>query len=353
MRLPRRRAFAAAALVGGLSLAVPLRAQDTLPERPREVARLFRDQAPLALVLRADFDQVFKDRDTLTEVWMPATVRWQEGDSARTLEVELTTRGHFRLQSGTCNFAPLRVRFPKEGRKGTVWAGQGKLKLVTHCHNSRKEHEQYVLLEHATYRLFNTITDSSFRARLAKMTYEFTGKSPKSLEKWGFFVEDDEDVAGRLGGVLDKGKGMRGEDLAPGMTDLVSVFEFMIGNTDWSFPYLHNIRLVSRRQDVLPLPYDFDWSGFVDAYYAKPDPRLGLRSNRERLYRGVCRPIAELQPALARFTARRDALLEVVRTQPDLEPGRRKDAEKYLVEFLDIAANPKASRDWFELRCRR
>ena len=136
---------------------------------------------------------------------------------------------------------------------------------------------------------------------------------------------------------------------------LVWMLEYFVGNTDWSVWALHNIVLVMRPQSSLPLavPYDFDWSGVINAPYARPDERLPIRSVRDRLYRGYCRTAEELTPVLRRFDEKKDAIYDLYRNQEGLDPKMRDDALKYYDEFYKTIDDPKAVKRTFIDDCRR
>ena len=313
---------------------------DAAPGAPRRTGPLFESDAPLRLTLTADFGAVFKSRDTLRRQPRPARLAVVEpaaaaGTSAA-IPVILTTRGHFRLKSTTCSFAPLRVAFDSGGTKGTPFAGQRALKLSTHCRSGSREYEQNVLREYLAYRVFNLITDRSFRARLAKFTYAEARDSTKGVTAWGFFVESERELGRRLGARLLEARGGRFDDFEPAQTDLMSVFQYMIGNTDFSIWALHNVRIFAPGSGAslyYPVPYDFDWSGVVSARYAFPDARLGTRTVHERVYRGPCRTAEQLAPTFAHFVAKRDSITALYRSLPDLDPRYVRETEEYFAEF--------------------
>ncbi|HEU5169771.1 MAG TPA: hypothetical protein VFU46_04495, partial [Gemmatimonadales bacterium] len=286
--------LALSALLSGPGLLLHAQAAAPDPEatgsgRP---ARLFRDDAPLVLTLAADFRAVFGSRDTLTPRRDPASLTFPGDSGPVTVPVELSTRGHFRLKSSTCQFPPLKVWLDRERVKKTPFAGQGSLKLITHCDKAPR-YEQNLLIEHGIYRAYNQVTDLSHRSRLARITYADSKDPSRTLTRYGFFLEDDDEMARRNGGAILPMVGGMLDEMDPAQMDLVAVFEYLVGNTDWSVVMIHNIRLVQieGRPSFFPVAYDFDWSGLVNAPYARPDPRLGTKTVRERVYRGACRPM--------------------------------------------------------------
>ena len=316
----------------------PGAADDSLA--PQRTGPLFDRDDVLQVTLTADFGDVFKGRDTLRPRVRRGRLTIPGDDGApRTLPVALSTRGHFRLKSTTCPFAPLRVVFDS-GAGSTPFARQRALKLTTHCRTGNRDLEQNVLREYLAYRIYNLITDRSFRARLARVTYAEARDTTKRIIAYGFFIESERDLARRLGAKILEARGGKFDDFDRAQTDLLSVFEYMIGNTDFSIWALHNIRILAAAGGYYPVPYDFDWSGLVNASYAFPDPRLNIPTVRDRLYRGPCRTPEELAPTFARFTAQRDSVFALLRALPDMESRHRKDAEQYFTEFYETISSP-------------
>ena len=323
-------------------------------ETSRRPARMFRDAAPLSVTLTGNFRELFRDRDTMTVRRDSATITFAGEAGPVTVPVLLATRGHFRLRPATCEFPPLKLFFDKATTKKTPFGGNGSLKLITHC-NKGERYEQNLLLEHGIYRAYNRLTEVSHRSRLARVTYADTRDAKRTITRYGFFLEDDGDMARRNGGRLLPMMGAGLDEMDPALLDLVTVFEYLIGNTDWSVLMIHNIRLVQIEGHpyFLPVAYDFDWSGVVNAPYARPDPKLGTRTVRERVYRGACRPMEELAPTLARVMERRDSIREAFTSLPDLDPKRLEDALRYLDEGFETIGRPKEFRHEQDRACSR
>ena len=323
----------------------PLPDATVLAQRKREAERLrlFRSEEPLEATLTADFRTVMRDRSPKSTVTYPATISFQARDgSTASMPLKIRTRGHSRRNPVTCSFAPLRLEFDKALSKGTVFDGHGPLKLGTHC---RSGAEGVILREYAIYRMFNLLTPNSFRARVAKMTYVDAATSKVVAEEAGLFVEDDDDVAKRMEGRVIELDGAIFPRLEQDSLMLMMLFEYMIGNTDFSIIAQHNVRIVLtpgvRRFTV---PYDFDYSGLVDAGYATVDKALPITDVRDRLYRGPCRTPAEWQPYLDKMKAAKPQILTLYDTVPGLTPSYRRYAKGYLEQFyrnIDRPANVK------------
>lgn len=319
----------------------------------REPERLFRDRTPLEITIRAPFPELFKDRDTLEAKPVAGVLEFKdERRGAVSVPLTLETRGHFRLRRTTCAFAPLKVRFDKEQAKGTVFASQGSIKLVTHCQNGDR-HQQNLLIEEGVYRMYNVLTPLSHRTRLARIRYVQTPDTTKVVTRYGFFIEDDEEMAKRNNGRLLMQTGGTFNQMAAGQMDLVSVFQYLIGNTDWSVFAIHNIRIIDvQGGEYQPVAYDFDFSGLVGSAYASPDQRLPIKSVKDRLYRGPCRAIEDLMPVLARFHQAKDTMYSVLTEVPGLDPKRAKEATDYLDGFFKRVRQPKDFDDAMGYACR-
>jgi hypothetical protein len=327
-----------------LKLAEPWPDADTMLQRKVEAERrpLFASHEPLVLTLKADFKAINKDRDENSTRRYPGTL--SVGGETATVPVEFGTRGHFRLRQGSCSWAPLRVHFHKKEVAGTVFEGQSSLKLVTHCRDN-DDFEQHVLREYLPYRIYDLVSPIAFRARLVKIKYVDAVAGKTLTTRYGMFIEDDSDVARRAGArSIDLPRTVF-KDLQQDSLTTMALFEYMIANTDVSIVKLHNVKLmVTEQRTIYPVPYDFDFAGLVDTPYANPDPKLGIATVRERLYRGPCRSEAEFEPVLERFRAKKADVIALYDSLPDLNPGYRKQARSYLEDFYAVIEAKRVKR---------
>lgn len=312
-----------------------------IAERKREAERrrLFRSEAPLEATLTADFRAVMRDRNPKSVVTFPGTIAFAAADgSTKSIPLRIRTRGHSRRNPVTCTFAPLRLEFDKATTKGTVFDGHGGLKLGTHC---RKGAEEVILREYAIYRMYNLLTPNSFRARVAKMTYVDAATGKQVAAEAGLFLEDDDDVAKRMEGRIIALEGAVFPRLDQDSLSLMMLFQYMIGNTDFSIIAQHNVRLVVTR-DIrrYPVPYDFDYSGLADSGYGAVSKNLPITSVRERLYRGPCRTAAEWQPHLDKVRAAKPEIFALVDSVAGLRESYRGNAKGYLEQFYKTINNP-------------
>jgi hypothetical protein len=312
---------------------------------------LFRHDAPLVLRLEIDLRTLLRDRGDERQEY-DGTLRYRTaGGDSGAIDVEVRTRGIFRLKH--CSFPPLRIDFPKTRAAGTPFAGQDKLKLVTHCRDRRSPYEQNLLKEYALYRAYQAVTDRGFRTRLAHVTYVDTARAD-TITRWAFLIESDDELARRLGVEIVEADNIHDLRIEPEAMTLVAVFQYLIGNTDWSVWQRHNIT-IARRPDgaLLAIPYDFDFAGAIAAPYATTPPQLPIRSVRERLYRGFCQSDSLTTTVAARFTATRDSVYAALRAVPDLEPGELRELLGYFDDFYRTIGDPRATRRELIQSCRR
>jgi len=134
----------------------------------------------------------------------------------------------------------------------------------------------------------------------------------------------------------------------------MSLFQYMIGNTDYSIMQLHNVIMLDDAGGIrYTVPYDFDYSGLVGAHNAVPAKGLNLPSVRERMYRGPCKAEAEIEAALKPFREKQAGLLALpgLLAAHGFEDGTRRNTEKYLGEFFDLIGRPDRVKKVFVTDC--
>ncbi len=306
------------------------------PAGARAQVPLFGSDTVLSVTLRTDLRRLMRDKDPNKILWRDATLSYAGPSGEVTVPLKLRTRGGYRLAH--CDYPPIRLRFNDSTARGTLFEKLRNPKLTTHC-RSRPEYEEITPQEYAIYRVLALVTPVSLRSRLLRVTYEDTAGAVRPVTRYALVTEDPDRLARRLGGTFRTTPGTKIGALQPSHAALLGVFQYFIGNTDWSVPGLHNIALLSIRDTTFALPFDFDWAGVINAPYARPAPILPIRSVRERIYRGFCQGPEALAPALARFEALRDTITALYRAIPGMEPGVLERTERYYDEFYRTIAD--------------
>jgi hypothetical protein len=349
LRRVRGPSVAAALLTATVLLAGGARASDD---------RLFATSEPLVLRLEAPFGAIKSTKSKAKPEYTDGVLKLQEGGAEKAFDVRLRLRGHSRKE--LCDFPPLLLNFKTSDLKGSVLEGENKLKLVTHC-KATAAFEQYLRLEYLSYRALNLLTDMSLRARPLTVTYYDTERKRELDTQPALFIEDEEGFAERKALTAVELQRIEAKQYDRDALGLVNMFEYFIGNTDWSAALgsqgsacCHNIVPYQRADGALvPVPYDFDSSGMVDTPYALPNERLKINSVRQRLYRGgSCESLADLEPRFAKFDAVKPQLLELFSTNSGLDKRNAASATSYINEFFDTRSDPKKVERAFRPGCK-
>ncbi len=326
-------------------------AQEDVLARP-----LFADDSPLELTIEGPFRRLSRDGRERPE--RAGLVRYRDAQGQEVvLDVEIRIRGKSRLE--LCSSPPLRLNFRRSQVSGTVFAGQNHLKLVTQC-KKQDSYRDYLAQEYQIYRAFNALTDRSFRVRRVSVEYLDTdARRPTSFTEPSFLIEEDWEVAERNDMQALEVESLEISDLDPRHTALLAVFQFMIGNTDWSSiravdgeDCCHNGKVISAPDmGAIVIPYDFDQSGAINIPYAQPNPVLRIGSVRQRLYRGLCATNGELEWVIQRLNEQR-AEVDGVFNSDRVSERRRNWALDYLRESYEIINDPEQRNEEIVEACR-
>lgn len=319
---------------------------NTFAQKPVDKKAFFKDTAVVNATLSMNFKKIQAEKDKVGAIF-PAMFSAKVNDTLNISDpVSLEVRGHFRR--GYCYLPPLKMIF--KTHPGTAFYSLKSLKLVSSCTNTERD-DQNLLKEYMCYKIYNLLTDKSFRVRLLNMQYVDSSGKRKPITRHAFLIEDIKQVAKRndCEDWSDKKVGNLGVDRRQ-MT-MVYIFEYMISNTDWSVPANHNIRLIHSTADStskpFTVPYDFDFSGLVNTDYSAPDERLGIESVRVRVYRGFPRTMAELNDALDVFKKQKDNMYASINHFSLFTPATKKEMINYLDEFYQTINSPTRIREIF------
>ena len=316
-------------------------------EDSRDSDPLFASHETLAVVIEAPFDVLTTKRPDEEEA--AGKFRFEAGDGTPLeLDVAVRTRGKSRRDRKICEFPPMRLNFKKSQTRGTLLDKQDKLKLVTHCKDDSPRYEQGVVTEYLAYRVLNLITDASFRVRLLRITYIYTDDD-KRIETYAILIESKEHLGERLDAEQAPVTSAAISDIRPADLNVTSIFQYLLGNTDFSpiavandEDCCHNQALLTPAEGLYySVPYDFDQTGWVNARHARPNPRFRLNSVRQRLYRGRCVNNGYLDNTLQLFRDHRDEIYALIDNQAELSPDTQRYLMKYCDGFFKIIDDPR------------
>jgi len=328
-------------------------------------SRLFSDDTPLKIVLSAPFPALVRAAKTSMNPY-PATLTVTEGaQPAQTLPIQVRARGLTRRTAGFCEFPPLQLQFGEKATlKSTVFRGQHKLKLVTYCRD-HADFEQRIMLEYLAYKLYNVITPMSYRVRPAQVTYRSNDKDA-GVSRFGYLIEDLDDVAERNHAkpLTLASHQINATQFDAHAAGRAALFEYMIGNLDWDFlagpkgaECCHNSRFIAADdkaplQGVVPIAYDFDFSGFVDSPYAGPPEGLPVTKLTQRLYRGYCVSSGEIPSVIKEFQGHRAEMMALINGDPRLEPRFKGKAARFMDGFFTLLDDPARVQKEIVQHCR-
>ncbi|MCB0522603.1 MAG: hypothetical protein H6577_03420 [Lewinellaceae bacterium] len=298
-------------------------------------------EKPIQLVIETDLS-ILLDKQHGQD-WQPTSVNFEK-TACKTLHLpgKVKPRGVFRKEN--CDFPPLKLKFEPEELAKLGLKEYNSLKLVTHCREDF-DYEQVILKEYLAFRCYNVLTDRSFRVQLANIRYVDSGKKLPDIERYGFLIEDDDELADRLGGHV-----LEDETGAPTTVDmpqykLFVLYQFLIGNTDWSLSNRHNAKLIQPNDLGVPMPfpvpYDFDFCGMVDAPYAVPAQHLPIKDVKERFFLWKGQQQEDFTETFALFQSKKQALLETCRSFDLLSEENRQEVVDYLESFYELLKSPE------------
>jgi hypothetical protein len=306
----------------------------------KEDLSLFGSDEILNVTLYLDLESFTKKPSKTDTFDSEITIHLNETDSVNR-KIIIKYRGLSRYE--ICSFPPMQINFKKPVYSDSTKIK--KLKLVTHCQSSSINNE-YVLREYLVYRLYNVLTDTSFKVRLLKVSYIDSKRKKKPVIKYGIFIEPVDMVAKRTGSTVVKSGALNQNHIVPYVMDRVAIFNYMVTNWDWSIPGQHNVEVI-KPVDLNPdgpgiaIPYDFDLTGVVNADYAIPPPDLGIENVREPIFYGICRTREVYTYDLKTFLAEKEKLYAVVNDFPHLNQRSKRDITNFLDQFFNQLVKPR------------
>jgi hypothetical protein len=317
------------------------------PNTNAQNSRLFNSDEPLEIVVKTDLRKLVRSRPNSED---------QEGEitlSNNTYPIRLKARDNYNRDE--CIFPPVDLNFNNLTFEDQSFQQLKKMKMVNAC-KEQTVYEQYILREYLIYRTFNMISGKSFKVRLLEVNFVDERGKVEPVTRYGFVMEDEYAMARRLGGMLIKQEGLHEFDTNREQIVVLSIFQFLIGNTEWQVSKLHNLILLkfteSDKPEPYAIPYDFDYSGMVNASYATPSRLLGIKSVRERIYRGKCFNREELRKAIKLFIEKKASIFELYQKFEFFTDDSRDEALDYLESFYEIIEDEDQWTEYFIDQCK-
>ncbi len=304
----------------------------------------------LHITIDTDFKRLLRQK--MKEEYQKATLTYHEGDSLLvSWDLKIRTRGNMRKQ--VCFYPPLKMKFPKSDLKDEGFLTEfNKIKLAIQCKSSTAC-EQYIFKEYLIYKLYNILSPYSYNVKLGSVKFIDSGNTKsKPHEQYTIILENDDEMASRLQGnsvKVSKGNwSMINED----QSALMTMFQYMVGNTDWAVPNMHNLRCFKFPEEnkYFFIPYDFDYAGLVSTYYAIPHPSLGLKDVKIRYYKGRKYSQEVLDETIEIFKSKKTEILDYCGQFTYLDKRNKKEVIDYLEQFFNLIEKPKFVKREFPVK---
>jgi hypothetical protein len=312
-------------------------------DAPEKYFSLFEGEDILEVSLHFDLSKFLKKADRDQSVDGRMTLHLSETDS---LERKVTVKYRGQSRFERCKYPPARITLKNPLYEGPDSGRIKKIKLVNQCQQGAT-YGDYVIREYLVYKLYNVVTDTSFRVRLIRLNYIDTEKKRKPIIQYGMLLEPEGLVESRLNLHEVKTKAVSMRHMLPTMIDRIAIFNYMVSNWDWSVTGQHNVSVFAAPALELagqgvPIPYDFDLAGVVNADYAIPLPETGLTSNRDRTFLGICRSREVFESELMVFLSKKDEFYAVIENSPHLSKAAKRDITVFLDQFFDQLEKPRS-----------
>jgi hypothetical protein len=328
---------------------------------------LFDSHEVLELTMPVDFESLCRPSENPDCDYTPTVFEYLDANgNQQSVPISIRRRDGWRSLEANCQVPTIFVRFSDEDTAGTPFEGQTTLALTSHCGKGiaaesdgartvtlPDEFESYVGNEYLGFRLYNLVTDVSLRVRFIKITYANPENPNRDFTRNGFFAEHFETLAERLGAQLLPENSFDPERLDLEAADQLALFNFMVGNTDWSIENQDNVFLLRfpDGKDV-PVIFDLDMSGLVNAHYASPAPGLPINKVKHRYYLGFCHPDTDWDALFAKFSGLEEDIMKMLIGSPGLGRGDRRESGSYLDSFYDTLDSADARKTRIVDRCR-
>lgn len=263
------------------------------------------------------------------DYYSPATLSYN-GDN---WDAKIKVRGKYRRR--ICDFPPLKIKMSKDMLEAAGLQRHNKFKLVTHCSDDYANRDN-VLREQLAYDLYHLITGEGYRTQLVEVTYRNI-RTGTSIERFGILIEDTDEMAQSMDGEeCDNCIRIPANSFAANNLEQVSLFQYMIGNTDWSIEMPRNIKIVKGQNNdqYKAVPYDFDFSGLVNAEYAVPNADYNQVEIQDRIWIWKYDTTPNVSEAINLFLNKELEIMAYVNHHDQLSNKSKRKVSSYLAAFF-------------------
>lgn len=284
----------------------------------------------LEMTIEANLDSLQNSRRS--DEYQKAFLTFEdENKQIQNWKIKVRTRGKYRRR--VCEMPPLKIKLKKSRLAAAGLNEFNDMKLVTHCVANKNEAKELLFKEYLAYRLYEELTPDSYRTQLVRITYKDINTGRKS-KNWGFLIEDTAQLADRMNAEKCDCWGNNENDFEHGSVERVSLFQYMIGNEDYKLIALKNVKTLRRGTQLIPVPYDFDFSGLVNAPYAIANQDFNLNYVTDRVYLGSKKSLVRLHSTKVIFYAKEQRLKSIIGNFRKLDNLVKAEMTNYLDSFF-------------------
>ena len=102
---------------------------------------------------------------------------------------------------------------------------------------------------------------------------------------------------------------------------------------------------------LIPLPYDFDYAGMINAPYATPSSELPIFNVKDRFFKGSCKPAEMYDTSIALFNEKKNEIIQVIQSAEFLDNKYKKNSIRYIEKFYQTINNPDKFSNHVTLAC--
>lgn len=314
---------------------------------------LFQEKEPVRLTLVTDVVALQNDKSEEPEYIRGMILHHLSKYKFESFDVRVKARGNTRRISDLCDFPPLKFNFKKNSLKNTIFDGADKLKFVSQCRQD-EEFREYLLEEYLLYNTYSILTENSYRTRLVEIEIKDFQLRVPTITMTGFLIEDDKVLAKRIGAKVYDEPVYSQDSCTNESLDILSMFQFMIGNTDYYINTKHNIDLFENKADksLLPVPFDFDFAGVINTPYAAPSKEIPIRRVTQRYFKGSCRDdMQAYDPVIELFNSKQAEIYNLYNSFEFLPSPVIRKSLKYYNKFYKILNDPSLYESSFYTAC--
>jgi len=311
-----------------------------------EQVSIFDMEATVKMSIRTDLEQIINNREIEN---IPATISVSYDKANLELDASVEVRGNFRRDIANCDFPPIRIRFKSKEINETIFEGNENLKIVTHCKNKSQQFLQYIAKEFTTYKIYNILSPYSLNVKIVEMTYVDDKDRMKPIHSQAFLIEDIDHLAKKYNMTEFE------EKLSTDLIDeenlrSLSVFQLMIGNTDWIIPFSKNLKSITDGEKIIAVPYDFDYTAIVDTDYSLGGGNTFLLTP-ERKFKGPCYELSDLEAEFKKFEEKQKDIIQMISSSPYLKSKSKLNMKNYVNEFYTIIKSKEKVMEYFLINC--